>query len=227
MTAMSRRCGTDAVADAYDGVAERYASLFHDELDHRPDDRALLDRFVEEAAAIEPRRILDVGCGPGHVLDHVVRRGRRCGATSLGLDASRAMIDLARRRHRAVAVASSDALPVGTRSLSGVLSRHALIHTDPDRLIDSFSEFARVLVARGALMLTFSVAGVSGHGEAYPHAVATAYRWHPDVVASMLERTGFTEVARHDHVARPGDRFPHVSLFARRTSDDAVGLGRA
>lgn len=213
---MSRRRGTDAVADGYDAVAERYASLFHDELDHRPDERALLDRFTDAASAVEPRRILDVGCGPGHVLDRVVERARRYEATATGVDASPAMVDLTRERHRAVAVATSDALAIRTASHSGVLSRHALIHTPPDRLFGALAELARVLTPSGVLLLTFSVAGEAGHGEPFPHAVVTAHRWLPAVVGSMLERAGFVEVAEHAHVGRPGDRFPHVSLSARR-----------
>lgn len=224
---MRRRCGSDAVADAYDGVAERYASLFHDELDHRSDERALLDRFVEQAATIEPRRILDVGSGPGHVLAHVVERGRRCDTTAAGIDASPAMVELARNRHHALAVGSSDALAIRSASHSGLLSRHALIHTPPDRLVHTFSEFARVLAPSGVLLLTFSVAGDQGHGEPFPHAVATAYRWQPAVVGSMLEQAGFVHVAEHAHVGHPGDRFPHVSLSARRApGDESLRSGR-
>ena len=58
---------SDPVA-TYDLVAPRYAERFVGELDHKPFDRALLERFAARwrpVAADLP--VCDLGCGPGHI----------------------------------------------------------------------------------------------------------------------------------------------------------------
>ena len=70
---MTEDAGQTALAAKYDRVAEKYAAAFFDELERKPFDRALLDRF---AAAVAGRgRVCDVGCGPGHVGRYLAARG--------------------------------------------------------------------------------------------------------------------------------------------------------
>src|SRR5439155_15857605 len=89
--AVSEDTGQTALAAKYDRVAEKYAAAFFDELERKPFDRALLDRF---AAAVAGRgRVCDVGCGPGHVGRYLAARG----VEVFGLDLSPRMVELARR----------------------------------------------------------------------------------------------------------------------------------
>src|SRR5258708_1782037 len=61
------------LAGVYDRVARAYAEKFFTELEQKPFDRELLDRF---AADVRGRgRGCDLGCGPGHVGRYLAGRG--------------------------------------------------------------------------------------------------------------------------------------------------------
>ena len=80
----------DAARSSYDVVAETYAGKFSDELSRKPLDREWLERFARDC----PRgRVLDIGCGPGHVGRFLADRG----LDVTGIDLSPAMVDVARR----------------------------------------------------------------------------------------------------------------------------------
>ena len=70
------------VAGSYDRAARAYAEHLCDELDRKPLDRALLNRFAEEVAG--SGLVCDLGCGPGHVAAYLAARGVR----TVGIDLS-------------------------------------------------------------------------------------------------------------------------------------------
>ena len=53
------------VQHSYDAVADEYGRRFFEELEHKPLDRRLLDRFVARVQGMGTA--CDMGCGPGHV----------------------------------------------------------------------------------------------------------------------------------------------------------------
>jgi trans-aconitate methyltransferase len=61
------------VEDSYDRVAKEYATRIFRELNHKPLDRELLDRFALRVHGIGP--VCDLGCGPGHVARYLHERG--------------------------------------------------------------------------------------------------------------------------------------------------------
>ena len=61
------------VRDSYDCAADAYAQHLADELERKPLDRHLLDRFAEETRG--RGLVADVGCGPGHVARYLHDRG--------------------------------------------------------------------------------------------------------------------------------------------------------
>ena len=61
------------VHDSYDSAAEAYAHHLASELDRKPLDRHLLNRFAEEARG--RGLVADIGCGPGHVARYLHGRG--------------------------------------------------------------------------------------------------------------------------------------------------------
>ena len=71
---------TQSIRESYDRVADEYARRIFDELQHKPFDRELLDRFAAEVAG--RGEICDMGCGPGQVAHYL----RDAGATVFGLD---------------------------------------------------------------------------------------------------------------------------------------------
>ncbi|MFE9133631.1 class I SAM-dependent DNA methyltransferase [Streptomyces sp. NPDC007355] len=211
-----------ATREAYDAVASTYADLFRDTLRDRPLDRAILGAFAEAVRAGGGGRVADLGCGPGHVTAHLAGLG----LDAFGVDASPAMIALAREAHPELRfdVGSMAASDLADGELDGVLSRWSVIHTPPGGLPAILAEFHRVLAPGGHLLIAFSATdGPSRPTQSFDHSVATAYRWSPDHLAALLRESGLAEVARLVREPEPTDRrqFQEVHLLARKAPDGA------
>lgn len=133
-----------------------------------------------------PRRVLDVGCGPGASAFALASRLEGQGLV-VGLDRAAAMVELARRRlparapdgGAAVALLQGDALRLafadGTFDL---VTGHSLLYLLPDQAA-ALREMARVLRPGGSLALLEPSAGGSlrrAAGVAMAHAGAAARR---------------------------------------------------
>jgi SAM-dependent methyltransferase len=95
--------GGDAAADhqarvrvSYDAVADAYVERVHNELRHKPLDRALLTAFAEHVQDGFGRgaSVCDAGCGPGHVSAFLATLG----LTVTGIDLSPAIIEVQTNR---------------------------------------------------------------------------------------------------------------------------------
>lgn len=206
--------------EAYDAAAPTYAQLFRDSLRDRPLDRAILDAFAEVVRAGGNGRVADLGCGPGHITAYL----DGLGLEAFGVDASPAMIELARRDWPGLRfdVGSMAAPDIADGELGGVLSRWSIIHTPPNELPSVLAEFHRVLAPGGHLLLGFSASDDPAHPtQAFDHAVAVAHRWWPDHLAALLRECGLTEVARMVREPEPTDRrqFQEVQLLARKAGE--------
>ncbi|MEJ2133059.1 MAG: class I SAM-dependent methyltransferase, partial [Gammaproteobacteria bacterium] len=138
------RCGYDAVARAYHG-------RFGHELSAKPFDREWLDDLVE---ALDPgSRVVEVGCGDGHVADYLSRSTLRVE----GLDVSPAMIGVAREAYPDLSFVIGDilALPYRAESLDAVVSFYSIVNLEPADCRAAFKEFARVLRRGGMATIAF------------------------------------------------------------------------
>ncbi|MFC7976269.1 class I SAM-dependent DNA methyltransferase [Streptomyces cinereoruber] len=206
-----------ATRAAYDAVAATYEELFRDSLRDSPLDRAMLGVFAEAVRADGAGRVADLGCGPGHVTAHL----DGLGLSAFGVDASPAMIELARRAHPHLRfdVGSMAALDIADGALDGVLSRWSVIHLPPGELPAVLAEFHRVLAPGGHLLIAFSGSEGPAHPtQVFDHTVAPAYRWWPDHLAATLRESGLAETARMVREPRPADRrqFQEIHLLARK-----------
>lgn len=207
--------------EAYDAAAPLYARLFRDELRERPLDRAFLSAFAEVVRASGNGKVADLGCGPGHVTAHL----DELGLAAFGVDASPAMIDLARQNHPGLRfdVGSMAGLDIADGMLGGVLSRWSIIHTPPRELSAVLAEFHRVLAPGGYLLVGFSASDDPSHPtQSFDHTVTTAYRWSPDHLASVLRTAGLSETARMVREPLPTDRrqFKEVHLLACKAATE-------
>ncbi|WAZ19263.1 class I SAM-dependent methyltransferase [Streptomyces cinnabarinus] len=206
-----------ATREAYDDVASTYAELFRDSLRDRPLERAMLGVFAEVVG--EGGQVADLGCGPGYVTAHL----GELGLSAFGVDASRAMVELARQAYPGLRfdLGSMAALDITDSALGGVLSRWSIIHTPPREIPAILAEFNRVLAPGGHLLIGFSASESASHPtQVFDHTVAPAYRWWPDHLAAMLRETGLAEVARVVREPEPTDRrqFREIQLLARKAS---------
>lgn len=110
--------------DGWSAVADVYVEKLWNELDEKPYDRALLDRFASLADAT--KRVLDLGCGPGHVSKHLAARG----LTMRGIDLAPEMVRVARERVPEATFEIGDllALELEPRALGGAVLLYSLIN---------------------------------------------------------------------------------------------------
>lgn len=198
MTGDARNFFRSAVAD-YDAVHYGSRSLMSVRLECMT---SSLDRLGLDPGA----RVLDAGCGPGHLLAAMCRRGWR----SFGLDTSRAMLDLSASRIGLalprLAAASVETLPFEDESFDAVCTAGVFEYLPDDR--KGLLEFSRVIRPGGFLLfpitnfwspvgyLDFAVEGVKRQ----PRLL--------DAINRVWTRSGRAPIrARHFRVRRqrPGD----------------------
>ena len=136
----------DRVRSTYDAVANTYERRFLDELDGKPRDRDLLERFA--ASVRDP--VVDIGTGPGQIGGFVRARGRRV----VGLDFSAAMARLAHARLDAALTADMRRLPFASGRVGGLLAFYSLIHLPRPDITTALEEFHRVLGPGGRILLS-------------------------------------------------------------------------
>ncbi len=143
----------DDVRRSYDTVADEYVRRIYDELDDKPLDRELLDRFAARMRGAGP--VLDVGCGPGHVARYLHGRG----VEVAGVDLSPGMVREATRLNPGVSFRTGDmtALDLPDGSLAGVVAFYSVINLPRDEVVAALREFRRVLRRGGQLFLAYHV----------------------------------------------------------------------
>jgi SAM-dependent methyltransferase len=136
---------------SYDEVAEEYAARIFTELEQKPLDRSLLDRFAEQVR--ELGTACDMGCGPGHVTRYLHERG----IDVLGIDVSAKMVEQARRLSPGLAFRQGTmaALEVADETWGGIVAFYSLIHFPRTQVVAVLREFRRVLRSGGILLLAF------------------------------------------------------------------------
>lgn len=173
----------------YDTVAEAYAERFFLELDGKPFDRGLLQRFARMVPT--GGRVLDAGCGPGHIARHL----HRLGLDVVGVDISAGMVDLARRLVPEAEFVHGDvlALPFSDGAFSGCVAMYSLHHLPAADLPRGLAEIRRVLGA-GAPLLVAVHRGTGGvHVDEFlGHPVPVdGVLYQPDEVADHVTGSGF------------------------------------
>ena len=109
-----------------------------------PDPREVLFQAIEE---VEPRRVLEVGGGPGELAERVARE---LGADVVMVDISERMVELARARGVDARVGDVQALPFDDAAFDVAVAAWMLFHVpDLDR---GLAEIARVLRPGGRLV---------------------------------------------------------------------------
>ena len=151
----------------------RYAEVVGGELADRPLERGLLSAF---AAMVGPGgRVADLGCGPGHVTDHL----RSLGLNASGLDLSPGMVEVARERAPGCrfAVGSMLELPYADDELDGAVAVYSVIHLDTAARATAYAEAARVVRPGGWYLIGFHTSGQSSVGTHEMGGTAVMTTW--------------------------------------------------
>jgi SAM-dependent methyltransferase len=194
----------------YDTVAREYAEHFGDELEGKPLDRALLERFAAEVRGAGP--VYDLGCGPGgqttaflHVLGVDVR----------GMDLSPAAVSEAAARHPQIPFDAGDmlALPLPDESAAGLVAFYAIVHFSAAQLRTAAGGMHRVMRAGAPLLLSFHVGDEVVHvDEMFGRRASVDFLFHPvERVEAALRGAGFADV---EITVR--DAYPEVEHPTRR-----------
>lgn len=197
------------IGAAYDGRATEYIDLFGTIDQLAKCDHETITTWRDTTTG----RLVDAGCGPGLWSQELTTGGVR---EVVGLDASAEFVAAARARYPEVSFERADMadIPLEDESVGGILAWYSIIHTPPADLPAILGEFARVLTPGGSALIGFFD---GDPGEAFDHAVHTAYYWSAEALGDLLAPHGFV-IERAASRQDPGARRRAGDLVARRTT---------
>ncbi len=180
---------TQSIRESYDRLADEYARRIFNELQGKPLDRELLNRFTAQVAGRGD--VCDMGCGPGHVARHL----RDAGATVFGLDLSSQMLQQARQFSPDISFREGNmmALDLQDGTLAGIAAFYAIVNIPTESLPVVFREMARVLQPGGLLLLAFHVGDQVLHEEElWGRSISmNFFLFQPSAIRHSLEAAGF------------------------------------
>src|ERR1700722_11958484 len=207
---------TNSIRESYDRLAEEYARRIADELQHKPLDRELLDRFAQQTTG--RGEVCDMGCGPGHVARYL----RDAGASDFGLDLSPGMLQQARKLNPDIPFREGDmlalAIPVG--ALAGIAAFYAIVNIPERSLPAVFCGMQRVLQPGGLLLLAFHTGNEMLHeDELWGQKISMDFLLLPPLEIKLdLEAAGFTTEEVVEREPYPDFQYPsrRADIFARK-----------
>lgn len=194
-------------------MADVYAARFPDAYGSRLEESAAAVFAAAVRASPTPGVVIDVGSGLGHVTADLVSRG----LDVIGVDPSTRMLEHARSAHPAQRFLLDDARLTSLNGpVVGIIARFSLIHVPPDSVPDVVKRWAELTSPGTPVLVAMQSTDACGEVEEFDHAVARAWRWHPDSVAEVLYDNGFDERWRIVSRPDPTRRFPEFHLLAER-----------
>jgi SAM-dependent methyltransferase len=180
---------TQSIRESYDRLADEYARRIFDELQHKPLDRELLNRF--SAAVMGRGQVCDLGCGPGQVARYL----RDAGAIVFGLDLSPGMLEQARQFNPDIPFRQGNmlSLDLPDGQLAGIAAFYAIVNIPDDSLPLVFREMHRVLQPGGLLLLAFHSGDELLHvDELWGRRISMDFfLFQPPTIRRYLEAAGF------------------------------------
>jgi SAM-dependent methyltransferase len=177
------------VEGSYDRVAAEYAQRISGELEHKPLDRQLLDRFAARVQELGP--VCDLGCGPAHVARYLHERGVQV----IGVDVSLVMVEQARRLNPCIEFRQGNmlSLDIEDGAWGGIVAFYSIIHVPRTEIADALVEMKRVLRPGGLLLLAFHVGDETIHlDEWWGQKVSVNFVFfRPEEMADSLRAVGF------------------------------------
>jgi SAM-dependent methyltransferase len=220
VTAHGANIGKD-YRTSYDLVADKYVRRIFNELQHKPFDRELLDRFAKRVRG--QGLVCDMGCGPGHVARYL----HECGVQVCGVDLSPVMVQRASRLTPAVEFRQGDmrALDASQGAWVGIVAFYSLIHIHRNEMATTLNELRRVLRPGGILLLAFHIGEEIIHlDEWWDEKVSVDFFFfRSDEMADFLRSSGFEVdeiIEREPYPANVEHQSRRAYIFARRPNSN-------
>jgi SAM-dependent methyltransferase len=185
------------IRDSYDSAADAYAEHLATELDHKPLDRHLLNRFAEDARG--RGLVAELGCGPGQIARYLQEQG----VNVIGIDLSPEMVRVATGLHPGIEfrVGDMNQLDLPDASLAGIVAFYSIVHFSPAELGAVFQQVRRVLVPGGLALISFHIGDEVIHlDDLYGSPVSLDFRFH--VPSVVIEALRCAQLAVIEHVER-------------------------
>jgi SAM-dependent methyltransferase len=188
------------IRGSYDSAARAYAEHLFNELEQKPLDRHLLNRFAE--AVKGQGTVVDLGCGPGHVAKYLHDQG----VEVFGIDLSPGMIQCATELCPGINFFVGDMrrLECTDGQFAGIVAFYSIVHFDSSELEPVFAECHRVLANGGFMLIAFHAGDEVVHADdLWEQPVSLDFRFHqPSQVIHLLRNAGFV-------VAETSERDPY------------------
>ena len=204
------------VQNSYDRVAAEYVQRISGELEHKPLDRQLLDRFAARVQGLGP--VCDLGCGPGHVARYLHERG----VPVIGIDLSPVMVEQARRLNPGIEFRQGNmlSLDVEDGAWGGIVAFYSIIHLSRSEIAAALAEMKRVLRPGGLLLLAFHVGDETLHlDEWWGQPVSVDFHFfRPEEMADSLRTVGFEveEIVEREPYPDVEHQSRRAYIFARK-----------
>ncbi len=194
------------VRASYDSAAEAYAAQLATELDHKPLDRHLLNRFAEGTRG--RGLVADLGCGPGQIARYLQEQG----VAVTGIDLSPGMVRVAAGLYPGIEFRTGDMtrLDLPDASLAGLVAFYSIVHFRAAELGAVFAQMRRVLIPGGPALIAFHVGDEEVHvDDLYGSPVCLDFRFHqPGVVVAALRDARLTVVEHTEREPYEGSEYP-------------------
>lgn len=201
---------------SYDAVADEYVRRIYDELQHKPLDRQLLDRFAASVREIGPA--CDMGCGPGHVTRYLHEHGVQI----CGIDLSPGMVERARLLNPGIEFRAGDmmALAEADGVYAGIAAFYSLIHIPRGDMVRTLRQLHRVLLPGGLMLLAFHIGEQTIHlDEWWDQKVCVDFHFFQSAeMADWLRAAGFEikEIIEREPYPEIEHQSRRCYLFARQ-----------
>ena len=184
--------GSRQVMDCYNRTAQQYAETFLNELDGKPFDRNLLDRFDDLLPA--GSLIYDFGCGSGQTTRYIHTKNRH---KIIGLDFSENAIRLAKQHFPEMEFSVDDMLhsKMPDSLADGILAFYAVVHFTYLEIEQVFKEWLRLLKPAGMCLFSFHVGEEAVEVQDFLGVSGAQATWHfldTDRVLGIAGQVGFT-----------------------------------
>lgn len=192
-----------SISSYYDSEASSYAQKYARELDNKPYDRYILDRF--STCIPNKGAICEIGCGPGQVSSYL----KTSNCKNYGLDISPLMLQESYKlkRFNLPINANYFFMPFKDRSLDGILAFYAIVHDETADVEKLLCEAKRVLISGGVFVFSFHAG--SDRISATNSGSTVEYIFHDyEKVNEIVKRSSFTVIESVIRLPYPDAEYP-------------------